>query len=80
MAEIRKDYYPEEIAMALCELADQEFNSLDEYGEIDGKCVEVRDALYHLMAVAENPYNKDHFRTLWDVLQDITNRWNNSEI
>jgi len=80
MAEIRKDYYPEEIAVALCELADENFESLDEYGEIDGKCVEVRDALYHLMRSAENRYNNDYFRTIWDVFQDITNRWNNSEI
>ena len=29
------------------------------------------DALYHLKTVAQNEYNQDYFRTLWNCLQQI---------
>lgn len=33
---------------------------------------ELTDALYHLKAVAENPYNSDYHRVLFNVLLVIT--------
>ena len=61
--EIKKDFYPDEIARVLMSYARMN-------NEQQGKNAEqVTDALYDLMAVAENEYNKDCYRTLWDVLQ-----------
>ncbi len=59
-------YYPQEIAETLCKLAD---------GEADGKPVEeCTEALYQLKAIAENPYNSDYYRTLYKVLERLTER------
>lgn len=61
--EIKKDFYPDEIARVLMSYARMN-------NEQQGKNAEqVTDALYNLMAVAENEYNNDFYRTLWDVLQ-----------
>ena len=69
--EIRKDYYPEDIALTLCSLSYKNFENFDEYGEQNPKIQECADALYQLMAIVENPYNKKYFRTLWETLQDF---------
>lgn len=34
---------------------------------------ETEKALYHLKAIAENPYNEEYFRTLIKVLDSICN-------
>lgn len=60
--EIRKDYFPEELAEALYKAAGRR--------EDEHKAGTV-DALYDLMACAENKYNRDSFRDLWDLLQDV---------
>ena len=78
--EIRRDYYPEEIALAMCSLADGDFENFDEYGEQNPMLVEMEDVLYQLMAAAQNQYNKDYYRTIWNVMQDITDRWDRKEI
>lgn len=70
--EIRKDYYPDEIAGALCRLADKDFEEYDEYGQENSIMKSVGEALYQLMAVCENEYNSDYYRDLWDVLQNLT--------
>lgn len=62
---IRKNYYPDELAVALCKLAAGD-------DEVDReKIPDCAEALYDLMAVCENKYNNDYYRTLWDVLQDV---------
>lgn len=73
--EIRKDYYPEDIALALCKMADKNFKDYDEYGESNPLAIDVQDALYQLMAICENEHNFDYYRTLWDVLQNISERF-----
>lgn len=80
MMEIRKDYYPEDIALALCSIADENFENFDEYGEINPKVEDLKDTLYDLMAICENKYNKDSFRTLWNTLQDISEKFSNGEV
>lgn len=80
MMEIRKNYYPEDIALALCSIANPDFQNFDENGELNHEVEEIRDAVYYLMAVAENQYNRECYRKLWDVLQNITERFENKEI
>ena len=58
-------YYPDEIAETLCKLA---FDFPDE--KTIKECTE---ALHDLRAIAENPYNKDYFRTLYKVLETLVN-------
>ena len=62
---IRKDYYPDEIAAALCKLAVGDDEADKE------KIPDCTNALYDLMAICENEYNSDYYRTFWDVLQDV---------
>lgn len=72
--EIKKNYYPEEISRALLDLAGMEiFDECEEHTPEVRACT---DALYQLMAIAENNRNSDFFRTLWDVLENLTERWN----
>lgn len=79
--EIRKDYYPDDMAMALCFIANSDIEKFDKKtGEQNPKITEITNALYHLMATAENPYNNDYFRTLWETLQDITEKWDYQEL
>ena len=58
--------YPVEIAESLLrssmDLTDEEFKSLRSALE---------DALYQLMAMAQNEYNHDFWRILWNVLQNL---------
>lgn len=42
--------------------------SLAELEDDDGLREEILESLYHLRNVACNPYNKDHFRVLYNVL------------
>ena len=68
--EIRKDYFPEEIARALVCLSSisENMTENDEKSTVEA----CENALYQLMAIAENPYNSDFFRTMWNVLEAIT--------
>ena len=60
-----REYYPQEMASALLrttmDLSDEEFNAL--HGQLE-------NALYDLMATAQNKYNHDYWRVLWNVLQN----------
>ena len=79
--EIRRDYYPEDIALALMAVAEGEnLQNFDEHGELNQKIDDCTEAIYYLMAICENPYNKDHFRTLWETLQNIAERFEGGEI
>lgn len=59
-------WYPVEIAEALLhssmDLNDKEFKALRSALE---------NALYQLMAMAQNEYNQDCWRVLWNVLQNL---------
>lgn len=68
--EIRKDYRPEEIARALVGLSgiSENMTENDEESTVD----DCENALYQLMAIAENKYNFDFFRTMWNVLEALT--------
>ena len=52
----------------------RQFNRPWEYDccDIAEKLDELTDALYYLKAVAENPYNSDYHRVLFNVLLVIT--------
>lgn len=56
-------YYPDEIAEKLCYLANE-----GKDGKIYDECTE---ALYQLLATAQNPYNADYYRTLYKVLEEV---------
>lgn len=76
--EIRKDYYPNDIAFALVGLSGAEI--YDENGEQNPDVQDCENALYQLMAIAENKYNSDYYRKIWDVLENLTERYLNAEI
>lgn len=66
--EITREYGCEEIAMALCRLATGN-NTVDVETAKD-----VIRAVEQLQAIAQNEYNADYYRTLWEVLQNIARR------
>ncbi len=55
-------YYPDDIAQALCKIVD-----VTSEAEIND-CTE---ALYQLKAIAQNKYNSDYYRTLYAVLSKL---------
>ena len=54
-----------------CDIAEKlvELSNLPDDGQLKN---ELTDALYYLKAVAENPYNSDYHRVLFNVLLVIT--------
>ena len=58
---IDNTYYPLEISKVLTGLA----------GLGENERSECEDAIYNLMAIAENKYNDDCYRTLWSVFQAL---------
>lgn len=56
-------YEPGEIAERLCSLGYSEWSQ-----NMQSECEE---ALYQLKAIAENEYNSDYWRTLWNTLQRL---------
>ena len=55
-------YCAEDIAKALCHYAVEE-----------EECIkDVEKAVENLRAICENEYNSDYYRTLWKVLQKLT--------
>ena len=56
-----------------CDIAEKlvELSNLPDDGQLKN---ELTDALYYLKAVAENPYNSDYHRVLFNVLLVITDR------
>ena len=58
------EYYPEEIGQILCE------DTYDDCTQEDERFIKAKEGLEWLKAAAENPYNADYFRGLYQVLQD----------
>lgn len=63
--EIRKDYYPVQLAEILCADAGR-----TDAGSLDS----VEQFFYHFMAVAENEHNSDYFLTAWEMMQEAAER------
>ena len=60
----------EEIAERIIELSkDMDFADYEETEEEERK--ELENALYNIKTIAENEYNKDYWRTLYNALQKI---------
>lgn len=60
----------EEIAERIIELSkDMDFADYEETEEEERK--ELESALYNIKTIAENEYNKDYWRTLYNALQKI---------
>lgn len=57
-----------DIAEKLVELSNLRPNVEDP----DALCKDVEEALYQIKAIAQNPYNKDFYRVLYNVLLAIT--------
>lgn len=74
MSEFNVEIYPDEIAVAICELASRG-KEADEQLLVGKLCPIVLDecekAISYLKATAENPYNSECFRTLYKVLEEI---------
>lgn len=59
-----------EIAEKLYELSkDMDFMDYEE--EKEQILTDLENALYYLQALSENEYNKDYFRTFYNILQSI---------
>ena len=59
-----KNYYLDDITTALINCSGKQYEP--EQAE------QMEEALYQLKAIAENPYNSDSYRTLYKLLEDIT--------
>ena len=73
MDELRKyneaaGYDSGDIAVKLIELSNLRPNAEDP----DALYKDVEEALYQINAIAQNPYNKDFYRVLYNVLLSIT--------
>ena len=56
------EFNPEYVAETLCKMA-----------MLENNIKETEKALYHIKAIAENPYNDEYFRTFIKVLDSICN-------
>lgn len=66
----KAEYYPEEIADALCKLAGDTFVGKDEERpEIYGDYTE---ALYTILAICDNKYNSEFYRSFYRLLERVT--------
>lgn len=74
MANIRKDYYPKDISLALYALTGGPVS--EAYKNVQ----RIAPALYKLMAICENEYNDDAYRALWSCLQNIADMYERGEI
>ena len=63
-----EEYYPQEIADKLLFAATLGDISAREHKELSAQ---LEDALYYVKAAAENKYNSDYWRILWNVLQNL---------
>lgn len=74
MSEFNIEVYPDEIAEALIALAARG-KEADEQLLVGKLCPivlnECEEAISHLKADAENPYNSEYFRTLYKVFEEI---------
>ena len=62
--------YPDEIAEILYNL-NEDMDAQDYEEEKEKEIAELEEALYQLQAMAQNEYNKDYWRTLWNALQNL---------
>lgn len=61
---------PGEIAEYLYELS-EDMDAQDYVEEKEREIAELENALYDIKAIAQNEYNKDYWRTLWNALQNL---------
>lgn len=60
------DYYPEEIAAALCDLCGEEYTAdMPPFSDYV-------DCIYTLHAICENEYNSDFYRAFYRLLERVT--------
>ena len=53
-------------------------NEFDETIKSERLRQEIEDGVYYLNSICDNPYNKDYFRTFYQVLANITETHNNN--
>ena len=71
------EYYPSEVTEALLKIVDGE---LAEEFSTDKQKEELTDVIYNLMAIAENPYNREGYKMLYQILDNITKEVENQSI
>ena len=64
----KAEYYPEEIAAVLMNLAGEDF-VMDDEGRPES---EYTEALYTLLAICENKYNSEYYRSFYRLLERVT--------
>lgn len=70
MGKFKREKYPQEIAERLYELA-KDMDYMDYEEEKEQILADLEDALYDLLAIAQNEYNKDCYRTMYNILERI---------
>lgn len=70
MSKFVRTEYPREIAEKLYELA-KDMDYMDYEEEKEQILADLEDALYDLLAIAQNEYNKDCYRTMYNVLERL---------
>ena len=68
--ELLKEKDEQEIANRLYELA-KDMDYMDYEDEKEQVIAELENAIYFLKATAQNQYNKNYFRVLYNILQRI---------
>lgn len=70
MGKFKHEKYPQEIAERLYELA-KDMDYMDYEEEKEQILANLEDALYDLLAIAQNEYNKESYRTLYRILERL---------
>lgn len=62
--------YPQEIAEALyCKVVDMDYS--DHVESINEEISQLTEAIYDIMVIAQNEYNRDYWRTLYRALEKL---------
>ena len=70
MSKFVRTEHPKEIAERLYELA-KDMDYMDYEEEKEQILADLEDALYDLLTIAQNEYNKDCYRTMYNILERL---------
>lgn len=72
MENFKNEFSPDEIINALVNLVGGENVS-------DDANTEMIDTMYNLLAIAQNPFNREGYRMVYKVLENITERYQSGD-
>lgn len=70
MGTFENNYYPDDIASVLYKLA-SEADHADYSENKEHEINDLKECLYQLLAIAQNKYNSEFYRTFWNCLERI---------